>query len=121
MIKRMVYADEIQTHSIAIGSVMEIGDVYRAAPSSRILAIQKEDGVKTDVYRFEDYPIFSLKSTPPLAPIQVQSFTYHNRPIQVENVRVLGVSTAGVFQIGGIDHIDSLNYTKHLRILEDEQ
>ncbi|WP_075035790.1 spore germination protein GerPE [Halobacillus dabanensis] len=121
MIKRMVYVDEIETQSLAIGSVMEIGDVFRAAPYSRILAVQKEGGVKSDVYRFRDYSIFSLESSPPLEPVQIQTFSYHHRPIQVDNVRILGVSTAGVFQVGGIEHIDALNYTKHFRDLADEQ
>ncbi|MYL51197.1 spore germination protein GerPE [Halobacillus litoralis] len=121
MIKRMVYVEEIETQSLAIGSVMEIGDVHRAAPYSRILAVQKEGGVKSDVYDFDDYSIFSLKSTPPLSPIQINSFTYHHRPIQVDQVRVIGVSTAGIFQVGGVDHVDATNYTKHFRVLENEE
>lgn len=121
MINRMVYVDEIETQSLTIGSVMEIGDIFRAAPYSKILAVQKEGGITSDVYRFEDYSIFSLKSTPPLEPVQIQTFSYQNGPIQVDNVRVIGVSTAGVFQIGGIEHIDAINYTKHFRDLADEQ
>ncbi|WP_244157263.1 spore germination protein GerPE [Halobacillus sp. SY10] len=121
MIKRMVYVDEIETQSLAIGSVMEIGDVHRAAPFSRILAVQKEGGVESDVYDFDDYSIFSMKSSPPLPPVQVESFHYHHRPIQIDQVRVLGVSTAGTFQVGGVDHVDALNYTKHFRDLQDEE
>nr|WP_231622412.1 spore germination protein GerPE [Halobacillus karajensis] len=121
MIKRMVYVDEMETQSLTIGSILEIGDVYRAAPFSKILAVQREGGVQSDVFNFEDYSIFSLKSTPPLAPVEIQSYTYQNRPIQVDSIRVLGVSTASVFQIGGIEHINAINYTKHFRLLEEEE
>ncbi|REJ08416.1 spore germination protein GerPE [Halobacillus trueperi] len=121
MLKRMVYVDEIETKSLTIGSVIEIGDVHRAAPYSRILAVQKEGGVESDIYDFDDYSIFSMKSSPPLPPVQVESFHYHHRAIQVDQVRVLGVSTAGTFQVGGVDHVDALNYTKHFRDLQDEE
>ncbi|WP_394219878.1 spore germination protein GerPE [Halobacillus trueperi] len=122
MIKRMVYTRDVDITSVLIGSIVEIGDVYRAAPSSRILAVQKEGlEFKSDMYEFEDFPIFSQESSPPLAPVQINSFHYQNRPIEVDYVRVLGVSTAGIFQIGGIDHIDALNYTKHFRVLQEEE
>ncbi|MGP4061998.1 spore germination protein GerPE [Halobacillus litoralis] len=122
MIKRMVYVDNVEVQSIAIASTFEIGDVHRAAPFSKVLAVQKEGAnFVSDTFNFEDYPIFSLKPTPPLAPVNVESFFYQNRPIQVDDVRIIGASTAAVVQMGGIDHIDSLNYTKHFRLLEDEQ
>ncbi|WLR47586.1 spore germination protein GerPE [Halobacillus litoralis] len=123
MIKRMVYTQSVDITSVLIGSIVDIGDVYRAAPSSKVLAVQKEElEFKADIYDFEDFPIFSQESSPPLPPVQINSFHYQNRPIEVDHVRILGVSTAGIFQIGGIDHIDALNYTKHFRILqEDEQ
>ncbi|MEC3883717.1 spore germination protein GerPE [Halobacillus litoralis] len=122
MIKRMVYSQDVDITSVLIGSIVDIGDVYRAAPSSKVLAVQKEGlEFKADIYDFEDFPIFSQESSPPLSPVQIDSFFYQNRPIVVDHVRVIGVSTAGVFQIGGIDHIDAINYTKHFRILENEE
>ncbi|MGR9050884.1 spore germination protein GerPE [Halobacillus faecis] len=122
MIKRMVYTQHVDITSVLIASIVDIGDVYRAAPSSKVLAVQKEGlEFKADIYDFEDFPIFSQESSPPLPPIQVDSFHYHNRPIEVDYVRVVGVSTAAVFQIGGIDHIDAINYTKHFRLLREEE
>ncbi|MBX0357160.1 spore germination protein GerPE [Halobacillus sp. Nhm2S1] len=122
MIKRMVYTQHVDITSVLIGSIVDIGDVYRAAPSSKVLAVQKEGlQFKGDLYDFEDFPIFSQESSPPLPPIQMDSFHYQNRPIEVDYVRVIGISTAAVFQIGGIDHIDAINYTKHFRLLREEE
>lgn len=121
MIKRMVYTNDMEIQSLAIGSVADIGDVYKASPNSRVLAVQKEGpAFEEDVYQFEDFSIFSLKNPPPPPPLNVETFTYQNSPITVDNVRVIGVSTAGIFQTGGIEHIEALNYTKHFRILKDE-
>ncbi|WP_226576837.1 spore germination protein GerPE [Halobacillus litoralis] len=122
MIKRMVYVRNMDVTSVLIGSIVDIGDVYRAAPSSRVLAVQKE-GVRfqSDIYEFEDFSIFSKESSPPLVPLSIESFSYQNRPIEVDDVRVIGISTAGISQVGGIDHIDAISYTKHFRVLEEEQ
>ncbi|KHE73004.1 spore germination protein GerPE, partial [Halobacillus sp. BBL2006] len=103
--------------------VFTIGDVYRAAPTSRILAVQKEG---TDyipgTFKFEDYDIFFRESSTPLPPITINTYSYQNNPIVVDDIEIIGISTAGVFQIGGIDHIVSKNWTKHFRLLqEDEQ
>ncbi|MBN8233677.1 spore germination protein GerPE [Halobacillus kuroshimensis] len=121
MIKRMVYTNDIEIQSLAIGSIADIGDVYKASPNSRVLAVQKEGpAFEEDVFQFDDFSIFSLKNPPPPLPLNVETFTYQNNPIIIHNVRVVGVSTAGIFQTGGIDHIDALSYTKHFRILKDE-
>ncbi|ELK45247.1 UNVERIFIED_CONTAM: spore germination protein GerPE [Halobacillus marinus] len=122
MVKRMVYADHVELQSLAIGSVFDIGDVYRSAPFSKVLAVQKEGArFESDPFRFEDFLIFSRSSTPPLSPVAVDSYFYPAGSIQVDNVRITGASTSAVVQIGGIDHIDAVNYTKHFRILLDER
>ncbi|MGI8314478.1 spore germination protein GerPE [Halobacillus mangrovi] len=120
MIKRMVYVDRIELISVLIASVATIGDVYRAAPRSKVLAVQKEGPeFISGRFKFEDYPIFSRESSPPLPPITINTYTYHTSPIIVDEIDVTGVSTAGVFQVGGIDHIDAHSRTKHFRILQD--
>ncbi|MCA0983854.1 spore germination protein GerPE [Halobacillus yeomjeoni] len=121
MIKRMVYVNHIEVKSVTIGSVMEVGDVYRASPTSTVLAVQKEgEEYTTDTFNYEDYPIFSIPPSPPLHPIEISSFYYHNSPIIVDHVSVKGLSTAAVLQIGGIDHFDASSRTKHIRIINNE-
>ncbi|ARI79228.1 hypothetical protein HM131_14945 [Halobacillus mangrovi] len=119
----MVYVDNVDVTSILISSIFTIGDVYRAAPTSNILAVQKEGSEYIPgTFKFKDYDIFNLEPSPPLPPITITTFTYQNNPIVVDDIEIKGVSTAGVFQIGGIDHIISKNRTKHFRLLqEDEQ
>lgn len=122
MIKRMVYVDTIDIISLLIASGALIGDVFRVAPDSKVLAVQKEGSeFISDTFNYEDYSVFSIESTPPLAPVQIRTFHYHDNPIQVDDIDIKGVSTAGVFQVGGIDHIDAKSRTKHLRLLSDEQ
>ncbi len=122
MYNRMVYVDGIDITSALIASNISIGDVHRASPWSKVLAVQKEGAeFISNSLNFEDFPIFSLHPTRPLPPITVPSFHYQNQAIYVNDIHVIGVSTAGIVQVGGIEHIDSLSRTKHFRVLRDEQ
>ncbi|WJE16813.1 spore germination protein GerPE [Halobacillus sp. ACCC02827] len=122
MVKRMVFTDEVEVLSVLISSVFEIGDVYRFAPFSKVLAVQKEGSVfQSDPFRYEDFSIFARESSPPLPPVDIDTYHYPTGSIHVDRIRIIGVSTASALQIGGIDHIDSVNYTKHFRILLDER
>ncbi|SFG00906.1 spore germination protein PE [Halobacillus alkaliphilus] len=122
MYNRMVYVDEIDITSALISSHFSIGDVHRASPWSKVLAVQKEGSeFVSDTFNFEDFPIFSLQPTSPLPPITISSFHYQNQAIYVNDIHVTGVSTSGIVQVGGIEHIDSISRTKHIRVLSDEQ
>jgi len=122
MYNRMVYVDEIDITSGLIASHISIGDVYRASPWSKVLAVQKEGSeFVSDTFNFEDFPVFSVQPTSPLPPITVPSYNYQNQAIYVNDIHITGVSTAGIVQVGGIEHIDAVSRTKHIRLLSDEQ
>ncbi|MFQ3543823.1 spore germination protein GerPE [Halobacillus rhizosphaerae] len=123
MNNRMVYVEFIDVLSTIIASGFLIGDLYRFAPSAKVLAVQKEGpSLIKDEADFKNYSLFSRLPTPPLRSVNVETFQYNNAPIQVDELFVIGVSTTSLMQIGGIEHIDSKARVKHFRILqEDEQ
>ncbi len=123
MNNRMVYTEFIEILSVLIASGLLIGDLFRFAPSAKVLAVQKEGPyfIKEEV-DFKNYSLFSRLPSPPLPPVNVETFQYNNAPIQVDELFVLGVSTTSLVQVGGIEHIDAKARIKHFRILqEDEQ
>ncbi len=120
--KRMVYVNEVDVTSTAIASGILIGDAYRVSPTANVLAVQVEDPeVLFERYDFSDFSVFSMHPSPELPPIGIHSFSYHERPIYVDSLNVIGASTSGVIQVGGIDHVDSISRTKHIRRVEEEQ
>lgn len=116
----MVYVKDVDVYELIIASGVSIGDVHRLAPQAYVLAVQVEEPeTLSDLYSFEDFPVFSKQPSTPLPSLNVNTFFYQNNPIYVNSIFVNSLSSAGVLQIGGTNHVDSLVRVKHIRILKE--
>ncbi|MFD1017796.1 spore germination protein GerPE [Thalassobacillus hwangdonensis] len=113
----------IKVTSVTTGSTFAIGDTAQADPYSRVLAVQKEGADFTeDEFKFEDYPIFTRQLKREIVALPKSDCHIHHNPyIQVDTIRVFGVSTASVMQVGSLGSIDAESRTKHIRFLRDER
>ncbi|MFC7060832.1 spore germination protein GerPE [Halobacillus seohaensis] len=122
MNKRLAHVDDVKVTAISIGSGFLIGDLTFSRARSKALAVQEETTSFTDWADFDSYPIFQ-RDLPPARPVINIDSSFHNHhpSIIVHNIKLKGISTAGLFQIGGIDHIEGEGRLKHIRILSEEQ
>ncbi|KGX92786.1 hypothetical protein N781_15055 [Pontibacillus halophilus JSM 076056 = DSM 19796] len=123
MEKRLSEVNTVKLSSLIDGSIFEIGDAHELMPKSRVLAIQKEGGVKySEPYQFESYPVFTEPLPRPTRRLQLEQYHIHHNPIiQVCDIAIKGVSTSSIFQIGSVDDIEAETRVKNTRILiEDE-
>ncbi|RWZ55190.1 spore germination protein GerPE [Halobacillus fulvus] len=118
--KRMVFVEDAEFISVLIASGILIGDVHRVSPVSYVIAVQEEKPpLLAERLSFEQFSVFSMEPSPPLEPVYVQSYSYHNQAIGIDSIRVIGVSTSSLFQIGGVDHVDTTSRIKHIRLLKE--
>ncbi|UOR13176.1 spore germination protein GerPE [Halobacillus amylolyticus] len=123
MNKRTVVTESVHVNSFTISSGFLIGDLERLTPTSRVIAIQRENPeVIEENADFNSYPIFQRELPPLLPPLSLPSvFHHHRNEICVDSVTSFGASTASTIQIGGISYIDAHSRVKHIRVLSDEQ
>ncbi|MCD5325009.1 MULTISPECIES: spore germination protein GerPE [Pontibacillus] len=126
MYKRTSCVNQVKINSLILSSIFEIGDAEEAAPRSRALAVQKEGALFTDEdFPFSGFPVYT--SELPLFDKQLsieQTRVPCDPYIHVDSVHIQGMSSAAIFQIGNLDHIDAEVRIKHFRILkemDDEQ
>ncbi|MCP3032020.1 spore germination protein GerPE [Halobacillus sp. A1] len=122
MNSRMVELDYIDVLAISIGSGFLIGDVSRSNSHARVIAVQEETLTISDKVDFDDFSIFHRELSPPRPSIAIKSsFCSHHPVINVQSMHVKGISTAGLVQVGGVNHIEGESRLKHVRILNEEQ
>ncbi|WP_037985566.1 spore germination protein GerPE [Thalassobacillus devorans] len=123
MNKRLVTLDNIKVSDVVYGSSFVIGDSWRATPFARVLAVQKEGAwFEEGRYKYEDYPIFTRQFKRLPSTDTVEDIHYHHNPtINVESVRINGVSTSSMIQVGSLGILEAESRVKHFRIIQDEQ
>ncbi|MFS0864179.1 spore germination protein GerPE [Fredinandcohnia sp. 179-A 10B2 NHS] len=121
--KRISVVDYIKINALLFSSIFEIGDTTRIAPVSKALAVQREVPIFfTNEGDLSNYPIFTKEL--PTVPIneRISMESYHQNPvIKVNSIRILGVSSSSVVQIGSTEIIESQSRVKHIRqLLKDK-
>lgn len=114
---RISIVHNICIDSVAEGSTFICGDVGGICARSRVLALQREVSIFfEDEGSFADYPVFSKEIPKPVNDEDIQLNIYNESPlIQVEGIKILGVSTASAFQVGSNYRMDLESRRKHIR------
>ncbi|KGP90771.1 spore gernimation protein PE [Pontibacillus chungwhensis BH030062] len=122
MYKRTSCVNQVKINSLTLSSIFEIGDAEEATPRSRALAVQKEGALFSDRdFPFSDFPIYSAELPGFDRQLMIDQTRVPCDPyIHVDSVHIEGVSSASVFQIGNLDHIESEVRIKHFRILKEK-
>jgi spore germination protein PE len=119
MPERTVVVDKVDVESVAIASVLQIGDSNRIQGFSRAIAVQREAEIFFgNEGNFANYSIFSEPI--PLSPIteQVQMSRQNICPcIKVGRIDIIGVSASGVVHLGNTRHVSMEARVKHIRQL----
>ncbi|QKY68539.1 spore germination protein GerPE [Lentibacillus sp. CBA3610] len=118
MQKRTAAVSKINLNGLTYSAVFNIGDTTYAGPQSKGIAVQKEGAAfhEDDGIYFKDYSLFHREANwPPIAPTVEKNTVHHRDTIQVDSVRMIGVSQTAIFQVGSIDKVDSEARIKHLR------
>lgn len=119
MLKRISKVHSIQVNLLAFSSVLQIGDSKELHQISNILAIQREQeffwGYEGNM---DVYEVFSKEfRLPPITEPLLVTRRNMNGQINVQNIDILGVSTAAVIHIGSSGNIFGGNRVMHIRQL----
>ncbi|WP_226670014.1 spore germination protein GerPE [Metabacillus litoralis] len=121
MISRFSQVTSAYVNSIGISSVFNIGDSQRITPSSRVLAIQREEErYSGDEGDLSEYPIYEEEIPQPQFYENVTTNFFHINPkISVSNVNIIAISSSSVFQIGSTKDIICETRVKNTRQLKE--
>ena len=121
--QRISVVDFIYINSLSFSGILEIGDSKKITPVSQALAVQREVPVFfTNEGDFSKYPIFSRELPKVKVTETVNMNVFNQNPIiKVDSIRVNGVSSSAVVQIGSTETIHAESKVKHIRKLLDEK
>ncbi|MGD6817720.1 spore germination protein GerPE [Metabacillus sp. 84] len=119
MYNRNSIVDAAYVNTLGLSSVFQIGDSREIVPKANVFAVQREAEIFYDNEGdFSRYEIFQIPIPRPVRTETVIPSYFHEKPfIRVKFVKLLAVSTSGVFQIGSTDLIDAEARVKHTRQL----
>ncbi|WP_438421574.1 spore germination protein GerPE [Bacillus siamensis] len=122
MLKRISRLRNAKINSVGIGSVFQAGDSNEINMKVKVLADQRSVAVYRDdegSFNTKEYQIFRQPAVMPLPETGVQSaFSHENPSIRVRNLKVQGVSSASVVQIGSTSVVLGDSRLKHIRQIE---
>jgi len=121
--KRISVVNYIHINGIIFSSIFQIGDNIEIRPRSNVFAVQRAwewfDDTEGDL---RNYPLFSQTLPHPIITERISMQIKNINPfIKVKNVKINGMSTAAVFQVGSNTIIDSEARIKHFRQLLPHQ
>lgn len=121
--QRISVVDLIYVNSFSFSSIFEIGDSKKITPVSQALAVQREVPVFfTNEGDLSKFPIFSRELPKVKVTETINMNIFNQNPIiKVDSIRVNGVSSAAVMQIGSTETIHAESRVKHIRKLLDEK
>ncbi|WP_404449194.1 spore germination protein GerPE [Sutcliffiella horikoshii] len=116
---RISRVNDINLHSLSFSSYFHIGDSYYINAKSRALAVKREfPKFYGKEGNFSDFPIFSMQSPTPVLTERVNMTVYNVNPnICVNHIKIKGVSSSSVLQIGSSQTICAESRIKHTRQL----
>jgi spore germination protein PE len=118
VLQRSSYINNLNVKVISYASILQLGDSCIINGFSRALAVQRE--AEIDYGNEGNYAAYSVFSEPiPFALNENISFRSHhlNPMIKVNNLRVIGASSASVIHVGNSNHISMETRVKHIRQL----
>lgn len=121
MMKRNSIVDEVSINDIVDSSDFQIGDSCYINARSKVFAVQREKelffGIEAN---YEDLPNF--KEPIPIPPIfeKIKFNRYNANPtIHVTYIKIIGLSTSVIFQIGNTKNVYLETRVHHTRQLEE--
>ncbi|TYS65649.1 spore germination protein GerPE [Sutcliffiella horikoshii] len=116
---RISRVNDINLHSLSFSSYFHIGDSYYINAKSRALAVKREfPRFYGNEGNFSEYPIFSMQSPTPVLTERVNMSVNNVNPnICVNTIKIKGVSSSSVLQIGSSQTICAESRVKHIRQL----
>ena len=119
MFRRFSQVGTIRVTAVTFSSILEIGDSNNITPSVKALAVQREFPLFFSNEGGIDY--FSIFTRPiPKVTFNetITMATYNDNPfINVNKIRVHGVSSSSVFHVGSTNVINAEARIKHIRQL----
>ncbi|MCM3616926.1 spore germination protein GerPE [Sutcliffiella horikoshii] len=111
--------NDINLHSLSFSSYFHIGDSYFINAKSRALAVKREfPRFYGKEGNFSEFPIFSMQYPMPVITERVNmSVSNPNPNIFVNHIKVKGVSSSSVLQVGSSQTICAEVRIKHTRQL----
>ncbi|GBF10170.1 spore germination protein GerPE [Tepidibacillus sp. HK-1] len=119
MNKRISVVNSVNVKLMLFGSILQVGDSRFITPRANVFAVHGElpyfDGKEDNLSR---YPLYT-KPIPKTTIIEPLRMKINNESpyIQVGNIKVNGISTSAIVQIGSNHRIDVESRVKHVRIL----
>jgi spore germination protein PE len=119
MFQRTASVKEVQVDSLAIASVLQIGDSSIIDSSAKAIAVQREKELFFgNEGNFKEFPIFSEPI--PLPPVyeNVTMSQQNSSPfINVGQINIIGISSSSIVHIGNTHHVALESRVKHIRQL----
>ncbi|MDQ0198135.1 spore germination protein GerPE [Neobacillus ginsengisoli] len=127
MFQRTSCVDDIRVKIVSFASTVQLGDSCIINGLSRAIAVQREVEIEYgNEGNFSVYPVFTEPI--PFQPI-TESLAYTPRNlnpiIKVNNIGIIGMSSASILHVGNSQHVSMETRIKHIRQLlpheEEEQ
>ncbi|RYG72613.1 spore germination protein GerPE [Lentibacillus lipolyticus] len=118
MQKRTSSVNHVKLNGLTFSGTFTIGDTQQANPKARGIAMQKEGATfqNDDGIYFDNYSLFHRQANWPENGVSVQKNTFHHADtIQVNNINIIGVTQAAIFQIGSLEQVRGEARIKHFR------
>ncbi|OEH91672.1 spore germination protein GerPE [Bacillus solimangrovi] len=118
---RVSHVGKIDLNALSFTSTFEIGDSCQIFAFSRVFAVQRQEQIfYSEEGNFSEFPIFNrllphLVTTEPI----VMRRNNISKKICVNNLDILGVSTASILHIGSTRCIINESRVKHIRQLTE--
>ncbi len=112
--------DSLKVDSLALSSIIQIGDSTCITTFTRAIAVQRQKELfYSNEGNFNSFPIFSfqLPIEPIVEPITIGSTSLHPL-IKVDSIDIIGMSSSAVLHIGSSRHFQGESRTLHIRQLE---
>ncbi|MED4455370.1 spore germination protein GerPE [Metabacillus fastidiosus] len=117
--RRLSYVNYAYVNAVGISSIFQIGDSKNILLRSKVFAVQRQvETFYTKEGNFSKYSIFNKALPQPVLDEQISAVFFNKRgKIQVNAVKIHGVSTSSAFHIGSTNDVVCETRTKHIRQL----
>lgn len=119
MFQRISQVKSLTAKSVIFSSGIQIGDSSFIDSTSKVIAVQRNSDLPfRRTYQFSDYPIFFKPTTLPILNEPIRIHFENPCPfIKAGNIRIIGLSTSSLANIGNSKHIRLQTRIKHIRDL----
>ncbi|MFC7392678.1 spore germination protein GerPE [Scopulibacillus cellulosilyticus] len=115
---RTSVVDTLKINTISLSSILEVGDSKRVTPVGKVFAIQREYPIypKNDPILNQHHYIFDVPLLEANIYEPVHTNVINEDPfIKVNHIKITGVSTASVIDVGSTDYVYTEARVKNIR------